>query len=198
MASAGMTANELFVHAGNLFNQKNYAQALEAYLKFKADFGASPDVAKALHASLFPTAFCCVRQGRFAEAVPAIGEALAAQPPLSPQQIQDLTFWLGISHLQKRDFPAAREAFEKFIAMFPAGNLKNPLFLRQNPAAARVPEAGMLIGTSWIQEGKNREAADWHSKLKPSLGPELRGRAVVFQLHSLIELGEKEAAMHVV
>lgn len=197
-ASSGMTANELFAHAGNLFNQKNYDGALEAYLKFKADFSSSPDIAKALHSSFYPIAFCCMRQGHFDKALPAIREALDAQPPLSAQQIQELTFWLGISELQQGDFPAAREAFEKFIALFPAGNLKNPLYLRQNPAAAKIPEAGMLIGTSLIMEGKFREAADYHAKLKPSLAPEFRGRAVVFQLHSMLESGDKEAAMQVV
>ena len=197
VATAGLTANELFEQAKTLFNQKKYKDALEAYLKFKAEFSSSPDAAKALQESLYPLAMCFVQQNRFAEAVPAITEALEANPPLAPQRIQELTFWLGIANLQNQDHAAARTALEKFIALFPAGAQKNPLFIRQNPAAARLTEARMLVGTSWILEQKYREAADYYAALKPSLGPEIRGRAVIYQLHALLQLGDNDAAMAV-
>ena len=198
VTSAGLTANELFEKARTLFNQKNYKDALDAYLKFKAEFGTSPDAAKALQNSLYPVAMCFVQQGRFAEAVPAISEALESTPPLPSQQIHELSFWLGISNLQTEDYAAARINLEKFIALFPAGAEKNPPFLRSNPAAARIPEARMLIGTSWILEQKYREAADYYAGLKPALGPDIRGRAVIYQLHALLQLGDNEAAMAVV
>jgi hypothetical protein len=38
VATAGLTATELFEQARTLFNQKNYNDVLEAYLKFKAEF----------------------------------------------------------------------------------------------------------------------------------------------------------------
>ena len=197
-ATSGLTANELFEKARTLFNQKNYKDALEAYLQFKADFSASPDAAKALQDSLYPVAICFVQQGRFAEAVPAISEALESKPPLASQQIHGLSFWLGIANLQSEDYAAARAALEKFIALFPAGAEKNPFFLRSNPAAARVPEARMLIGTSWILEQKYREAADYYAGMKPTLAPEMRGRAVIYQLHALLQLDDNDAAMAVV
>ena len=56
VAIAGLTANELFEQARTLFNQKNYKDALEAYLKFKAEFSTSPDAAKALQESVYPLA----------------------------------------------------------------------------------------------------------------------------------------------
>ena len=65
VSNAGLTANELFEKARALFNQKNYKDALEAYLKFKADFSASPDAAKTIQISLYPIAICCVQQGPF-------------------------------------------------------------------------------------------------------------------------------------
>jgi tetratricopeptide (TPR) repeat protein len=196
-ATAGLTANELFEQARRLFNQKNYKDALEAYLKFKAEFSTSPDAAKALQDTLYPLAMCFVQQGRFAEAVPAITEALEAKPPLSPQQFQELTFWLGIANLQNQDHAAARTALEKFIAQFQPGAEKDPLTIRQNPAAARLTEARMLVGTSWILEQKYREAADYYAALKPSLGPDIRGRAVIYQLHALLQLEDNDAAMAV-
>jgi tetratricopeptide (TPR) repeat protein len=141
---------------------------------------------------------CFVQQSRFAEAVPAITEALDAKPPLSPQQVQELTFWLGIANLQNQDQAAARAVLEKFIALFPPGAEKNPLTIRQNPAAARLSEARMLVGTSWILEQNYREAADYYAALKPSLSPEIRGRAVIYQLHALLQLGDNDDAMAVV
>jgi tetratricopeptide (TPR) repeat protein len=198
VATAGLTANELFEQARTLFNQKNYKDALEAYLKFKAEFSTSPDAAKALQDSLYPLAMCFVQQGRFAEGVPAITEALEAKPPLSPQQIQELTFWLGITNFQNQDHAAARTALEKFIALFPAGAEKSPLFLRQNPTAARLGEARMLVGTSWILEQKHREAANHYAGLKPSLASDMRGRAVIYQLYALLQVGDNDAAMALV
>ncbi len=198
VATAGLTANELFEQARTLFNQKNYKDALEAYLKFQAEFSTSPDAAKALQDSRYPLAMCFVQQSRFAEAVPAITEALEAKPPLSSQQIQELTFWLGIANLQNQDYAAARAALEKFISLFPPGAEKNPLMIRQNPAAARLTEARMLVGTSWILEQKYREAADYYAGLKPSLSSETRGRAVIYQLHALLQLSDNDAAMEVV
>ena len=198
VATAGLTANELFEQAKTLFNQRNYKDALEAYLKFKAEFSSSPDAAKALQDSLYPMAICFVQQNRFAEAIPAITEALEAIPPLAPQRIQELTFWLGIANLQNQDHAAARTALEKFVALFPDGAEKNPLFIRQNPAAARLAEARMLVGTSWILEHKYREAADYYSTLRPTLTQEMRGRAVIFELHALLALGDNEMAMRLV
>jgi tetratricopeptide (TPR) repeat protein len=198
VANAGLTANELFEKARTFFNQKNYKDALEAYLKFKAEFSASPDAAKALQSSLYPIAMCCVQQSRFAEAVPAIKAALETNPAPSPQQVQELTFWLGIAEIQNQDFATARAALEKFIALFPAGAEKNPITLRQNPAAARLAEARMLVGTSWILEQKYREAADYYAGMKPTLPADMRGRAVIYQLHALLQLGDNDAAMAVV
>ena len=198
VASSGLTADELFERARNLFNQKNYKEALAAYLQFKSEFSESPEAAKALHSSLYPIAMCCVQQARFDEAIPAIAEAIEAKPPLPAMQIQELTFWLGIANMQEQEYAAARAAFEKFISFFPAEVEKNPLYIRQNPIAARLPEARMLLGTSWIREQKYREAADYFVKLKPSLPPETRGRAVILQLHALLQLGNHDEALAVV
>ena len=195
VASSGLTADELFERARSLFNQKNYKEALVAYLQFKSEFSESPEAAKALHSSLYPIAMGCVQQARFAEAIPAIAEAIEAKPLLPAMQIQELTFWLGIANMQQREYVAARVAFEKFISLFPAEVEKNPLYIRQNPMAARLPEARMLVGTSWIREQKYREAADYFVKLKPSLTPEMRGRAVILQLHGLLQLGNRDEAL---
>ena len=56
----------------------------------------------------------------------------------------------------------------------------------------------MLVGTSWILEQKYREAADYYAGMKPTLAPEMRGRAVIYQLHALLQLDDNNAAMAVV
>jgi len=203
VVSAGLTANEAFTQARTLYNEKNYQGALDAYLGFKQDYGTSEDAKVATYNSLFPIAICFIQLNRYAEAIPAINEALAATPPnpqtqMTPAQIQDLTFWLGMANMQEKEYATAREALEKFITLFPADAEKNPLFVRQNPSAARLGEARSLVGTSWILDGKFREAADYYAQLKPKLSPDTRGRAVIFQLYALLELGDYDSAMQVV
>jgi hypothetical protein len=48
VATAVLTANELFEQARTLFNQKNYKDALEAYLKFKAEFSTFRNISPQL------------------------------------------------------------------------------------------------------------------------------------------------------
>jgi TolA-binding protein len=100
--------------------------------------------------------------------------------------------------MHAQDYPAARAAFEKFITFFPPGSEKNPLYVRQNPAVARLGEARMLVGNSFLLEQKYREAADYYASLRPSLTQEMRGRAVIFELHALLTLGDNEGAMKLV
>jgi tetratricopeptide (TPR) repeat protein len=156
--SANLTANELFEQARTLFGQKNFAAALEAYEKFKSDYGSSPEAKEALYNSLYPVAICYVQLLKFQEAIPAINEALAAAPPLPQRQLQDLSFWLGVAQMQQKDYPAARAAFEKFITLFPPGSEKIPNQIRNFPAITRIPEARSQIRMSYKLEGKILEA----------------------------------------
>ncbi|MFM8365460.1 MAG: tetratricopeptide repeat protein [Verrucomicrobiota bacterium] len=203
VAQAGGTADELFAQAKKLFEEKNYQAALDSYLQFKSDYGDAPEAVAASFNTLFPIAICLVQLSKFTEAVPAITEALEKQGPnpqtqLTPRQRQDLTFWLGVAQLQEKNYAEARTALENFIALFPPDSEKNPLFVRQNPPAARIVEARAMIGTSYILEEKFQEAADFYAKLKPTLPPDTRGRAVIFQLYALEQLGDFDGAMKVV
>jgi TolA-binding protein len=203
VAQTGGTADELFAQAKKAFEEKNYKAALEAYQQFQIDYGSAPEAAEASFNALYPIAICQVQVSNFTGALEAIKGALEKQPPnpqtkLTDAQRQDLSFWLGISELQEKNYPAAREALEKFITLFPAGSEKNRLYVRQNPAAGRIGEARATIGTSYILEGKFQEAADYYAKLKPTLSPDARGRAVIFQLYALEQLGDFDGALKVV
>ena len=203
VAQAGGTADELFAQAKKFFDEKNYKAALEAYSQFQIDYGSAPGAEVASFNALYPIAICQIQVSNFTGAVEAIKAAFEKQPPnpqtkLSDAQRQDLTFWLGIAELQEKNYAASREAMEKFIALFPPDSDKNRTTIRQNPVAARIPEARTTIGTTYILEGKFQEAADYYAQLKPTLPPDARGRAVIFQLYALEQLGDFDGAMKVV
>ena len=203
VAQAGGTADEIFAQAKKFFDERNYQAALDSYLQFKSDYGEAPEAAVPAFNSLYPIAICFVQLSKFTEAVPAITEALEKQGPnpqtqLTPRQRQDLSFWLGVAQLQEKNYAEARASLEAFIALFPPDSEKNPLFVRQNPAAGRIGEARAMIGTSYILEEKFQEAADFYAKLKPTLPADTRGRAVIFQLYALEQLGDFDGAMNVV
>jgi len=203
VAQTGGTADELFSQAKKFFDEKNYKAALDAYSQFQIDYGSAPEAAVANFNSLYPMAICQIQVSNFSGAVESIKKAFETQPPnpqtkLSDAQRQDLTFWLGIAELQEKNYATSREAMEKFIALFPPEANKNPLFVRQNPTAGRIPEARTTIGTTYILEGKFQEAADYYAQLKPTLPPDARGRAVIFQLYALEQLGDFDGAMKVV
>ncbi len=200
---AGATGDELFAMGKKFFEERNYKGALAAYKYFQTEYGSAPESAVASFNMLYPMAICYVHLSEFAGAVKAINLALEAEPPnpqtkLSDAHRQELSFWLGISELQLKNYAAGREALEKFIALFPPDAETNVQLNRKNPVAARIREARSAIGTSYILEGKFREAADYYAKIKPTLPPDARGRAVIFQLYALEQLGEFDEAMQVV
>ncbi len=198
VAKAGLTADEAFGEAQRLFTDKKYAEAAAVYSKFREDYGKSAEAETAVRNSLYPLAYCYIALKDYPRAVPAIAEALTVTPPLAPERLFELQFWLGVAHFQTKEAAAAREALEKFILMAVQGQAKNPLFKKQNPISAQVPEARLIAASTWLMEGKNREAADHFSKLIPLLEKETRGRAVISQLYALQECGDDDAALKVV
>ncbi len=198
VAQVGLTADEAFAEAQRLFVEKKYPEAAAAYSKFREDYGKSAEAETALRNSLYPLAYCYIALKDYPRAVPAITEALSATPPLGPDRLLELQFWLGVANFQTKEAAAAREALEKFIVMADQGQAKNPLFKKQNPISAQVPEARLIAASTWLMEGKNREAADHLSKLIPLLEKEDRGRAVIYQLYALQECADDDAALKAV
>ena len=198
VAQTGLTADAAFGEAHRLFTEKKYEEAAAVYSKFREDYGRSSEAQTAVHNSLYPLAYCYVALKKYASAVPAITEAIAANPPLPPERILELQFWLGVANFQIKEGAAAREALEKFLTMADEGRAKNPLFKKQNPISAHTQEARLLAASTWLIEGKNREAADHFSKIMLLLEKEDRGRAVIYELYALQECADDEAALQVV
>lgn len=198
VAQVGLTADEAFAEAQRLFIEKKYPEAAAVYSKFQEDYGKSAEAETALRNSLYPLAYCHMASKDYPRAVTAITEALAATPPLAPERLLELQFWLGVSCFQTKDAVAARESLEKFLIMAEEGGTQNRLFKKQNPITTHVPEARLLSASTWLLEGNHREAADHFTKLMPQLEKEDRGRAVIYQLYALQECSDDETALRVV
>jgi len=198
LKSQGLTAQEYLDQAGRLFLDGKYSEAAAMYQEFETSYGKSEEAKPLLRATLYRLAMCFVHMKKFDDSLEAITKALAAQPPLQKQEVQELTFWLGVANLQEENFAAAREALEKFIALFPPGSERNPAYIQQYPAAIRISEARLLIGTAWLLEEKFAEAAEFYANVKTDLGPENRGRATVLQLLSLLQKNDNDAAMKLI
>lgn len=197
-ASQGLTAQEYLDKAGSLYSQGKFAEAAALIQELQTNFGKSKEAAPLLRATRFRLAMSLVQLKKYSDAIEAIKIALAEQPPLQPAEVQELTFLLGVANIEEENFPEARQNLEKFLAMFPPGSERNPSYVQQFPAAVRIPEARLLIGTAWLLEEKHKEAAEYYSKFKSDAIPENRGRAAVLQLYALIQDENNEAAMKLI
>lgn len=176
-----MTADERYIDSLRRFNDGDYEAAAAGFQAFKRDFGASQQAAQALAEMRYPLAMSLLQLQKFDEAFEVIQSALTSEPPLPTAQREELMFWTGVCLMQAEQFAAAREAFETFSREF-----------GMSPKAA---EAQLLLGTTFLLEGKFQEAADHFALIKPRLRPEDRGRASVLQLYALIEEGNNDAAL---
>lgn len=194
-ANAGdLTADEMLAQAKTHYQQGEWNSAAELYEAFLANYGSAPEVAALLPGIRFDLALAQLQSKDFAAALETISQALSGTPPLSEPQKQELAFWKGICEMQLQEYPAARASLEQFLAMFPAPKQENFLWRKQFPAASKIPEARLLIGATWLLEGKSLEGANYLAEIKPSLSEENRGRATVLQLFGLIQAGETDPA----
>jgi tetratricopeptide (TPR) repeat protein len=146
----------------------------------------------------YPLAMCLVRLQAFAEALQAIEDALNGNPPIEAPQMQELLFWKGVCEMQQEQGEAARGTFEKFLGLFPGGSETSSRYSQQFPAALKVPEARLLVGTCLLLEGRAGDAADHYARTKVNMVPVNRGRATVLQLHALLEAGKDDDAAKLV
>jgi tetratricopeptide (TPR) repeat protein len=190
-----LTASEIMNRARNSFQAGEWKEAAMLYSEFLANFGTTLDGQQVLTGVRFDRAIALLQAKEFGEALPALEEALAATPPVTEIQRQELLFWQGVCLMQSQEFAQARAAFEKFLETFPAAMLTNPALRRQQVNAAKIPEAQLLMGSTLLMEGKHREAADFLAGVKPALIPENRGRATVLELYALLQAEAYDEAL---
>lgn len=194
-ASPALTAGECLAAAEKLYSEGNYSEAAKRFAQLADDFGKSKDAEAAIRATRFRHAMCFVRAKDFAGASGAIATALAQDPPPPEAETQELRFWLGVARVEEKDFQGAREELEKFLAMFPSGAENDPAYVRKFPAAGKIFEARLLIGSAWLLEGKFPEAAAHFDGLKSGLVAENRSRGLILELHALLQAGRDAEAM---
>jgi TolA-binding protein len=194
----GLTAQEYYANAERLFVDGKYPEAADLYKKLLTDFGQSKEAAEAIRNIRYRHAMCYVHMKKFGDAIEPIQIALQQQPPFQASEVQELQFWLGVANMEDKNYTEAREALEKFLTLFPPGAERNPAYIQQYPAAMKIPEARILIGSAFLLDEKYKEAAAYYESIKAGMIPENRSRAVILQLYSLLEDDQNEAAMKVI
>ncbi len=198
LVGQGLTAQEYYTNAERLYLDGKYAEAADLYQKFLTDFGQSKEATEAIRSIRYRHAMCFVQMKKFSDAIEPLQLALAQHPPFQQSDVQELQFWLGVANMEDKNYPEAREALEKFLTLFPPGAERNPSYAQQFPAAIKIPEARILIGSAWLLEEKYKEAAEYYASLKPGMIPESRSRAVILQLYALLEDNQNLAAMKLI
>jgi len=197
---SSLTADEHLQQADSAYNRRDYAAAAELYRLFFSNYAQSnePQIKEIIRRRRYEMAMCQVQLRKFEEATEAVAEALAASPPLDEKSIQELTFWRGVGELESKEYAAARTTFAGFVKLFPPNAYQAPAYVRQFPAASKVPEALLLEGTALLLDEKYADAAAHFSSIKTALPRETRGRATVLEFYSLLEAGKYDEALALV
>lgn len=191
-AGQDLTADEMRNKANQLLGAGEWKEAATLLQELLTSFGTAEALKERLPFIRYDLAIALLQSKQFEEALPAIEEALGSDPPMGPEQKRELLFWRGVCLMQEEKYEEARGTLEEFIAMFPGVMLKNAAWRRQNPDSAKVPEAKLLIGATWLLEGKFVEGADYLAGIEGELMPENQGRAIILRLYALLEASEKE------
>lgn len=192
--SAELTADELLAKARSAYSEANWKVAAGLYQTFLANYGDAKEVERLLPDLRYDASIALLQNQAFSAANEIIQTLLSSLPALPLPRLQEITFWLGVCQMQEQKYPEARATFEKFIALIPLPKVQTPLWIKQNPAAAKLPEARLLIGATFLLEGKFVECADYFKISKSDLPEETQGRATVLELFALVSAGSKDAA----
>lgn len=189
------TAEELLARARQAFGEADWDQAAKLYAAFLENYGESPSVKDLIPAIRYDLSIALLQSKNFEDAGPAIDAALASEPSLDTQKIQELTFWRGVVAMQQEEYEAARGFLNQFIAFFPSPQPKVPFWRLRNPNGVKIPEAQLLIGATYLLEDKFAEAVDYLAGIRPGLEGENQGRATILELYGLLSAGESDASM---
>jgi len=188
----GLTAEEMLNQARQLYMEAKWEEAAAMYRTFLDSFGSAEEVEPLLPGLRFDLATSLLQAKQFSPALEVMLEALEGSPPLTEPQERELTFWAGVCLMQEQNFEKARELLQAFVEMFPDPMPTSPVWRIRNQAAAKVPEARLLIGATYLLEGKLAEGADYLADVKEGMQAENRGRATVLQLYGLLEAGQED------
>lgn len=178
------TAEEVYNAAIRAYNTGQYAAAVAGFQRFEQSFGKSEQGRGIVASFRYPLAVSQLHLQKFDDALETINACLAATPPPTAAQREDLTFYKGVCEMQGDDNEAARKTLDQFVKQFP-----------KSPQAA---EAMLLFGTSFLLDEKWADAAAQFAGMKARLDPVNRGRATVLQLYALMEQEKFDDALALV
>ena len=174
------TARDVIFRADTAYNAGRYAESVAGYEAYLRDFGNSAEAKPALPHVYYNLSAALLQVQKFDAALAAI-ETGQALEETTPDQQENLSFWRGVSLTQLGENAKARQALEEFIEKF--------------PRSRRRQDAALLAATALMLEGKMKEAAAAFNAMRKNPESLHRGRAVVLELHSLIETGQDDAAL---
>jgi TolA-binding protein len=174
------TARDVIIKADQAYNEQRYPDAIAGYEGFLRDFGTSEEAAPDLPHLRYNLAAALMQTQKFDAAVEAI-EAAQALKETAPDKQENLAFWRGVALMQLGNHGKARETLEEFMGRF--------------PESGRCQDAALMAATALLAEGQIEEAARALRKIRTDKSSPHRGRAVVLELHSLIEAGQVDAAL---
>ncbi|MDG2123158.1 MAG: tetratricopeptide repeat protein [Verrucomicrobiales bacterium] len=179
-----LTANELLSAGEAAFLNREFGKAERLLGQFLEDYGKNDHVADQAKLVKPLLALVRVRLEKFEEARELIEEAIVLDTT-TPAQKEELEFWRGIAALKAGDHVAAQEGFGAFYA-------------DTSHVEWRRTEALILFGTTDVLQGEPARAAAFFGSQMERLrerSPEAAGRAVILQLHALMESGEEGGAL---
>lgn len=174
------TARDLILKADAAYTSQRYPEAAQGYEKFLSDYGASSEAKEYLPHVRYSLSAALMQSQKFDAAAEAITEAQKTGG-MSQEHRENLAFWRGVALLQAGDPVKAREALNSFMEEF--------------PQSRRRQDAALLSATSLLAQDKFKEAAEAMRAIRNDPKSIHRGRAVVMELHSLIETGQDKAAL---
>ena len=179
------TAMELLAAGYTAFGARKYEDSIASYQQFMAQYGKSAEAVEAMPVILPILAQAQIRVQKWAEASETITRFFAEHAPkATAKDVEDMRFWDGVCDVQRDETDGAKVKFQNFLTQF--------------PQSARVPQARMLLGATIVKAGDFKGGAAYFSKVQPQLRGTARGQAVLLELYSQIQNGERDKALEII
>ncbi|MDX6765419.1 MAG: tetratricopeptide repeat protein [Candidatus Methylacidiphilales bacterium] len=171
------SAADLLQTGSAAYQAGDFTKAEQAFSRFLADYGNSPEAATQRENVLRLTGVCQIQLGKFGEAMTTVERYLREFPQGS--RAEDFTFWRGVGALKLDDGKKAYEAFEQFLKAYPHSN--------------RSEDARFSMGLALLRQDKFKETAEYFAK-QTEWKPAIAYQVAVIRLHALIQSGQFDAA----
>ncbi len=190
--NTGLTAEELILKARAAAVRGEWKDSATLYAEFFDGYGTAKEIAPLLPGLRHEYATALIHTKNFSAALPLVERCLE-EKNIPPSRLAELKFWKAFCQVREGQFGKSRSSFESFMDLFPDPKTKNPLWMKQNPMASKVPDATLMVGASFLMEGKNAEGFAYLENKKAQLHETKAAQATLLQLQSLAETGKTDS-----